>query len=310
MTEAEFEQFYEDKDCLVMPECWTMPPNSVSDAITCLDPDIRSIMSTTDPVGKCGDFTDKQMALSQKESGTDHISPSESIYPGVVVLPYLYLDCLFVHNPQLFFMDDNYYDTPLWALDTQAHLILKFVTGEKCIPSMAEMKSENYNQAVSEMQMPFVRCKMDSNYRTAVFRWLSKTSRAVHYLDRSGKSCIRYEFPSEWQAAYEQFKTYLFQALGRLMYEANYPLQIVSPGEIDHINNLPQLNRIGQDIFNASSNSRCVELCSKSRITFRDITLEQCSMIGSVFTQTLPSPMTKPWLDIPDSELHDIRNFA
>jgi hypothetical protein len=94
------------------------------------------------------------------------------------------------------------------------------------------------------------------------------------------------------------------------MYEAKYPLQIVSPDKIDHINNLPQLNRKGQDIFNASSNSRCVEVCSKSRTTFRDITFEQCSMISSVFTQTPPSPMTKRWLDIPDSELHDICNFA
>ena len=282
MTESEFEQYFEDEDCMIFPEGWTMASNPVSDAIS-------------KSVGK---------------SKAQNVRPSKSIYPGYIVSPYLYRDCVFIHNPQLFFMDEYEYETPQWALDVQAHLILKFLTGEKHIPTLSEMKSENYNGALLELNMPFVRYEMDTNYKTAVNRWLSKTTREVHYIDDSGNSCIRYDFPAEWSAAYIQYMKYLFQVLGRLMYEAEYPLQIISPDDVDTVNKLPQLNKLGLEIFHASQNSRNVMLCSKSGTTFRDIQLEQCSMITSVFTNKQPSPMTRKWLDIPDNELLDISKLS
>mmetsp|Transcript_39255 Transcript_39255/g.94921 ORF Transcript_39255/g.94921 Transcript_39255/m.94921 type:complete len:332 (-) Transcript_39255:154-1149(-) len=276
MTENEFEQYFEDEDCMEFPDGWTMTSNPVSEAIS----------------------------RSAGQSKIQNVRPSKSIYPGYIVSPYLYRDCLFIHNPQLFFMDEYEYDTPQWALDVQAHLILKFLTGEKHVPTLAEMKSEIYKEALSEMDMPFVRYKMDTKYGKAVKRWLSKTSQEVHYVDGSDNSCIQYNFPSEWSAAYVQYKKYLFQVLGRLMYEAEYPLQIISPDDIDTVNKLPQLNKLGLEIFHASQNSRNEMLCSKSGTTFRDIQLEQCSMITSVFTNNSPAaPMAKLWLDIPDNEL-------
>ena len=187
----------------------------------------------------------------------------------------------------------NNFDTPLLALDVQACLALRYITGQQPIPSRQEMKDSNYQQAIREMSMPMVRHWMDTNYYNAVRQWLSKTTRKIHYQNDSGNGtiCVRYEYPAAWVDAYKETSKYELHLLGRLMEEAEYPLQLGS---------FEKLNENGEAFMNINWGCRNYDTCATIGTTFRDVTQEQCDQVCSVFNGVKPVPMKGRWLDMDD----------
>ena len=208
------------------------------------------------------------------------------------------LKIVFTYNPNLMLLLANNFETPLLALDVQAWLALRYITGEQPLPSREEMVRDNYQQALREMTMPMSRYWMDSNYHNVVRAWLSQNTRKLHYRDQDGNPCVRYSHPPEWENAYKETCEYEMNLLARLMQDANYPLRL---GDFD------ELNDKGRKFVEINWFCRNEKTDPQKGTTFRDVTEEHCDRIVSVFTGAKPVPFKKRWLDLDDlSNINEI----
>eukprot|EP00797_Seminavis_robusta_P014622 Sro21_g015060.1 flavin-containing monooxygenase (707) ;mRNA; r:179830-181950 len=293
MSDQEYDQYWNGKDEFVLPDNWTMPHNQMSDFIWKYhDFDDNNKHTTQEKEGDEKKSDGNNHGKEQRHSNKPcDIPTAATLYPGVYVNPYSYRELLFVHNPNLMWLAANNFDTPLLALDVQACLALRFITGETPTPSRQEMKDDNYQQALHEMSLPLVRCWMDTEYNHAVQKWLSATTRKVYFTDDNGNACSRYDYPEEWREAYRQTSELELRLLARLMQDADYPLQL---GSFD------QLNEMGQTFMAINWGCRNYQTCSKTGTTFRDVSAEHCANIHSVFTGAKPVPLKGRWLDMDD----------
>lgn len=289
MTEKEYQTYWNGRDIFELPKDWAMPENPMTGIVSKYyeeedEGDDEEKKSDENVAPKTGKTT---TALPPHD-----IPPKrDNLYPGCYVNPYSYREFVFVHNPNLMWLAANNFDAPLLALDVQAHLAVKFLTGQRQMPTLAEMKTENYEQALMEMAMPMVRYWMDNNYYNAVQKWLAETSRKISFSDAQGNRCSRYEYPTEWQAAYRQTSKWELHLLARLMQEAEYPLQL---------GDLHELNEMGEQFMQINWNCRNYHTCPKEGTTFRDVDEKLCSVIQSVLTGARPSPLNGRWLDMDD----------
>lgn len=120
---------------LVMPDGWTMPPNTISDIM--------------DHVG--------------------HIEPSRNLRYWNRH-PYLYRHSVSIDNPNMMYMIPNAIslDQLLWA-DVLAHQVLGFITGDIPMPKKDVMLQRLFGRIHHEMSIPTRRYLLDPNYKRAVF---------------------------------------------------------------------------------------------------------------------------------------------
>jgi Flavin-binding monooxygenase-like len=303
MTDQQYDCFVQKKDRLQLPQNWTMSHNQLSDFIYKYhhdhdDSDDAAVgfddeKKTNDDHTHDDDNNPKESSIQSSNSPNRHIPPDmETLFPGWCATPYSYREVLSVYNPNLMQLAVQNYDTPLLALDVQACLALRFITGEQPIPPQDEMMAQNYQRALDEMSVPLIRYWMDTHYRQAVQRWLAETTRRVQYVNVHGTISTRFDYPPQWVEAYRQWGEFQLRLLSRLMQEAEYPLQL---GTYEQLNDL---GRLFTDID--CHYSRLADTSAEAGTTFRDVPPEQCAKIRSVFTGAVPVPLKGKWLDMDD----------
>jgi len=72
-----------------------------------------------------------------------------------------------IDNPNMFYIYENT-NQQLFDLDVSAWLVLSYILGQAEIPSKEERMKRNQEQYLDEMQIPFLRYKLDLNYATAL----------------------------------------------------------------------------------------------------------------------------------------------
>lgn len=289
MSEEAYKQYWNGRDIMDLPADWTMAKNQLTGLVEKYF--VEEDSDNEEESNKENNHMKKEVKKATKNT-TTHIPPKrDNLYPGCYVNPYSYREFVFVHNPNLMWLAANNFDAPLLALDVQANYAIKFLTGQCKIPTLEQMKTENQQQALMEMEMPMVRYWMDTHYYNAIQKWLEDTTRKVHYLDDQGNRCTRYEYPKEWNEAYRQTSQWELFLLARLMEESDYPLQL---------GNLHELNKNGEQFMAINWGCRNYATCSKIGTTFRDVSAEQCDSIQSILTGAKPAPLNGRWLDMDD----------
>jgi hypothetical protein len=198
---------------------------------------------------------------------------------SVVGYPGLYRG-LSIDNPNMMFIVTSV-DNPLFGIDVDSWLLLRFITGLNKIPSAAEMWKQNEDDAWRQMDNIYLRYCMDSAY--------CKACDDMHYKD---PECHDLLWGSYKEAKSKHYEIY-YRVLARSIQEAEYP---VSYGSYDELNETVQtLIKYGSMSYYARYNLRPDDEDSEWK-TFRDCS--DFGMFRSVFTGAKSVPLQQRWLDI------------
>ena len=203
---------------------------------------------------------------------------------GYVTYPDIYRGLL-IDNPNMMYLRHNHSDYPLLGIDAMAWLLVNFVLGETPIPSAEEMRQENIQQALTEMQYPYARYYMDPNFREA---WSS--------LDGAWDDYLTNDDHPYWvsQGDYSKYDLLL---MARTLKDAKYPVDI---------GNYTLLNEQGQNLRNfqlLSSEHRAnldpLNPEENEWKTFRDA--DNADKFFSIFTGTKAVPLNQRWIEIDET---------
>lgn len=227
-----------------VPKDWKMAPNKLTDIIGEVKPgDVRWINSFVTHPG---------------------------LYRGMAI-----------SNPNMMFIMSAV-SSPLCGIDVLAWLLVKYVTGQREIPSSEVMLAQNTEDALHDMDSIQVRYRMDGNYYHA-FEQFAEDNPDVRelmdklyeedYVNRDGADDVVY-----------------YRQVARMMKEADYPVNYGTYDELSkdaetiiHYNDLSYYHRHN---LNGKEPFR----------TFRDYT--DGDKFRSIFTGTPSVSLKKPWLDI------------
>lgn len=198
---------------------------------------------------------------------------------SVVGYPGLYRG-LSIDNPNMMFIVTSV-DNPLFGIDVDSWLLLRFITGLNKIPSAEEMWKQNEDDAWRQMDNIYLRYCMDSAY--------CKAYDAMHYKDPACRDLL---WGSYKEAKSKHYEIY-YRILARSIQEAEYP---VSYGSYDELNEIVQtLIKYGTMSYYARYNLRPDDKDSEWK-TFRDCS--NSDKFRSVFTGAKSVPLKQRWLDI------------
>lgn len=186
-----------------------------------------------------------------------------------------------ISNPSMMFMLADV-SSPLCGIDVSAWLLVKFLTGQREIPSAEEMWKQNTADALHDMDSIQVRYRMDGNYYHAFEEhWANNEE------DRELMSKL-YEEDYEKREGADDVVYY--RQVARMMQETNYPVNFGSYDDLSkeaktiiHYNELSYYHRYN---LNGEEPWR----------TFRDYT--DGDKFRSIFTGRESVPLKKRWLDI------------
>lgn len=183
-------------------------------------------------------------------------------------------------NPNMMYLSEDSFDTPLMALDAKAWLLSSYVSGRIPIPSPDQLRQANRDQLLEQLQLSFVRFFLDEAYCQAI-------------VDLPHDQSVR----DAWEIEESKFQQYLFTFLARLMEEGQYPGLWLAQNM--------KLNATGTKVHSYNSldySTRCnlAENMKKSgdmSQTFRD-NVEIIKDIYSLHTGKAARPLKKKWMDI------------
>jgi L-lysine 6-monooxygenase (NADPH-requiring) len=208
------------------------------------------------------------------------VPPSENVrYVADSVHPRFYHGVL-ISNPNMMFLVSYGSDLPLLASDIYAWLFAGYVTGRIELPSVAEMKRRNQDDALHQLAMPYFRYQTDDNY------WKAIDSLNI-WPDVYGESC------PPWDECADAAELDSMQRLAAVAYEAKYPFQIGTREELNE--NGKQLVAFGMEDYNHRWENVPTE-DEKDWRTFRDDT--NTERFFSLFTGTKAVALSDRWMNI------------
>lgn len=186
-----------------------------------------------------------------------------------------------ISNPNMMFITSDV-SSPLCGIDVLAWLLVKFVTGQRKIPSAEEMLKGNTMEALHDMDCIPVRYRMDGNYYHAMEDYYEEHPEAQEMISQA------------YEESYEEREgdddVVYYRQVARMMQEGSYP---VSYGSYE------ELNKEAQAIihYNELSYYHRHNLDGKEPWrTFRDYT--DGDEFKSIFTGRGSVPLKQRWLDI------------
>jgi len=227
-----------------VPKDWKMAPNKMTDIIGEVEPgDVRW----------CNSFIS---------------------YPGVY-------RGLAISNPNMMFITADV-SSPLCGIDVLAWLLVKFLTGQREIPSAEEMWKENTADALHDMDCIEVRYRMDGNYYHAYEEHYENNPEDQELMGKLYEESVEERDGADDICYYRQ--------VARMMQEANYPVNYGSYDDLSkeaqaiiHYDELSYYHRNNLD-------------GKEPWRTFRDYT--DGDQFKSIFTGRESVPLKQRWLDI------------
>ncbi len=187
-------------------------------------------------------------------------------------------------------------DAPLLDLDIQAWLLLAHITGDLALPSVKEMKQFNLQALMDELQDPFIRLEIDTNYyeRYREVIWDDEQ----HWANQFG--CKKY------RELCKNLADLQYRVAARNMVDAKYPL---------NIGTYKKLNEKGKALVEfdviVGFDGHQIDLVEGSKDsswkTFRDC---DCTKVYSIMTGTKAVPLKHHWLDLEGYGINDICEHA
>jgi len=232
----------ESKRVWSVPEGWKMKPSAMSDALG------------------------------------DDVAPSDELTGGeYYVKQGLYRHAL-IENPNMMFL----YETtsyPLLDIDVAAWLCLAYVCGDIELPSADEMKQQNLQQSLDEMNVCYLRYYKDKNFYAALNN-LPKDHWWSNYTS------------SEYQNYYKEYVRYQIQILARDMQSAGYP------AGFGNYEKLSERGELMVDMTNEDCQGRYLLKSGEPDSSWR--TFRDCdpSPFKSIFTGTGSEPLKGKWMDL------------
>ena len=242
--------FTEDcmKQRMVVPADWKMKPNEMTDMVGDIEPD---------------EVTWPYIGVRYPD-----------LYRGVVI-----------SNPSMMFLEHDWFPFPIAGIDVNAWMLMRFLTNTK-LPTAAEMRKRNLEDALDQLQIPYVRYCVDRNFQDAYWATLDPGGHDLVYYDRL------------YYKSYPDYKLMHFRVCARTMQEARYP---VSYGTYENP------NEIVTKILEASSWGyyHRAELDPTNEEenfwrTFRDV--KNPERHCSIFTGIPSVPLKGKWIDLDASD--------
>jgi len=187
---------------------------------------------------------------------------------------------LSIRNPNMMFIVTSV-NNPLFGIDVDAWLLLRFITGLNKTPSSEEMWKQNEAEAVRHMDNSYVRYCMDENYCKA-------------YDDVHAKNPeIREEMSRLYIESKSNHYEIYFRVLARSIQEADYP---VSYGSYDDLNDTVQTIMRYDNLSYYHRASLSPDDKDSEWRTFRDY--QDADEFCSIFTGDKSVPLNHRWLDM------------
>jgi hypothetical protein len=183
-------------------------------------------------------------------------------------------------NPNMMYLSEDSYDTPLLALDAKAWLLSSYISGRVPMPSPEQLRQANRDQLLEQLQLSSARFVMDEAYCQAL-------------LDLPDDQTVK----DAWEIEDTRLEKYQIGLLARLMEEGQYPGLLFA-------SNL-KLNDTGTKFYSYSvldcltryKMAEKMEISGDMGQTFRD-DVQVINDIHSLHTGTPARPLKKQWMDI------------
>jgi hypothetical protein len=243
-----------------------------------LDPELRAAFDKPYE-NKLQVPSDWRMSGNEWTEALGEVVPAEEgVYWGScpTKFPGIYRGML-ISNPSMIFLENEDFANPIFGVEANAWILMRFLTGTREIPSADEMKRQNEEDCLRQLQNPYLRYYMDRNYYDAYNE---------NYDKISSESWNKYE---------KEYSLIYYRIMARQLNEADYPG--VRYGTYD------DLNEIAMTIFDYGylsyyhrTNLDPNNQDEKEWRTFRDYT--DGDKFHSIFTGTAAVNLNKRWLDI------------
>jgi len=256
---------------------------------------------------------DWKMKLNVMTETLGDIVPDEVLNPSPYIKSKIYRN-VHIDNPNMFYIYENT-DQQLFDLDVHAWLVLAYILGDVEIPSKAEMIKRNQEQYLDEMDIPFLRYKLDLNYALE----LNKIDETGFYYDDEDEEEDEEDWYEEededddedwyeeeeeyhWFAnrTNENFRQLVWQSVeyevricARDMQDSGFPFSF---GNYTHLNAKgKQYAQMLTELYFGKLNIKELSLSSSSRMTYRDL---DTSLYISVHTGKPSIPFNGLWMDV------------
>lgn len=233
--------------------------------------------------------SDWKMKPNELTNLVGDVEPGDVRWPYHLRYPELWRGVV-IDNPNMMFLEYEWFPYPLAGIDINAWMLMRILTGTFELPSKDEMKKQNLDDALEQLQIPYVRYCVDKAFQDAYWANADPDEKKLSYYERAF-----------YKSAPEYSKMY-YRLAARTMEDAKYPM---SYGSYEQVNELAEqcLQSSLWGYEHRSSLNQCNE-DGRSWMTFRDVkdTERHCSM----FTGSKSVPLKKKWLE---SEAGDERSI-
>lgn len=293
----------EDIDTVIF--CTGYAPN-----MNMLDESLQEVYDFCDDCDGCEDCTvtvpaDWRMKSSEaleKIMGKDHkhVKPARKVYPQDIfhsVFPHLYRGSISIKNPNMMYFLLQFSSTPLMEIDIAAWMMVRYITGQRSLPSVEQMKEDNLRINLDCMDNLVYRYKMDYKFSKAV-------EEAV-----GGWDDLSEEKSNLWWAENDAQGNENFRYLGEIMNEHGYPIShLSSDGKSvseygKHCRKISSFENSREIMFEIEYEPADAESEQTQRPgwkTFRDAAKHDVCV--SYFTGIKSCPLPKPWFELDEDD--------
>jgi hypothetical protein len=203
-------------------------------------------------------------------------TPKEARYFGTMVpWPKLYRGVL-IDNPNMMFLRTDHDDYPILVTDSNAWLLMQFITGGRQLPSAEDMERENIEQCLHEMKTyAYARSFMDLAYFEKFTELQPIMDPEWVLYEEAEEACLKYDF----------------NVLARTMQEGKYPAPIGT---------FEALNERGETLVQYGYLSYDHRTNTTTGKTFRDTS--DANKFKSLHTGTSAIPLKKLWMDLDENQ--------
>jgi hypothetical protein len=181
-----------------------------------------------------------------------------------------------IDNPSMMFLRTDHDDYPILVIDSNAWLLMQFITGGRPLPPAEEMKRENIEQCLHEMKTyANSRYFMDLAYFEKFTEMQPTMDPDWALYEKDEEACLKYDF----------------NVLARTMQEGKYPKPIGT---------FEALNERGETLVHYGYLSYYHRMNSTETKTFRDVS--DADQFKSLYTGTPAIPLKKQWMDLDENQ--------